>query len=709
MVKRPKNRNILVAPNRNHAKKEKIKSSISNVNKNKKYKFDKKKSLITNIKNFITHIIRTILNFIFQLLFWIILRVSVVLFLILGSSVLYYFSILPEAKLLMDDRLRGSVTMLDTKGNVFAWRGDQFGGKVSSSTVSPYLKNAIIATEDKRFYTHWGISPRGILGAIRINLREGRKPWQGNGGSTITQQLAKRIYFEKKGNFERKLKEVPMSMAMELKYTKDEIFSIYLNRAFLGSGAYGFEAASQRYFSKSARDVSPAQAAMLAGLLKAPSAANPIRNLDRAQSRGNLIVGLMKDQGYLTQAQAIRAMNNPAKLSQTAADMVGGYFADWVLGSAPEFIIKDANADVIIKTTFDKGAQLAAEGALDSVFQNLKQGSDVQAGIVVMSPNGAVRAMVGGRKTGLAGSFNRASQALRQTGSAFKPMVYAAALENGFQYNSIVTDEPITIEVIDGTYEPQNYSRTFDGEVNLTEALAKSTNTVAIKISEEIGKSRVKAIANDFGIKSNIPLVPSMALGTAESTLLEMTGAYAGILNKGMSSIPFGLSSITIQGDNESLLEHDASNSLRVINENAANQLTFMMKQVIKSGTGLRANLGDRPAAGKTGTTQGARDAWFIGFTADYVVGVWMGYDDNRKLTGVTGGGMPAEIWREVMLRIHENKVLKPIVKNEVKLISELNSKNRTKFINGIFKGLGNKVKESSGSNFILRLQNLFN
>ena len=709
MVKKPKNRNILVAPNRNHAKAKKIKLSISNDKKNKKYKFNKNKSLITNIKDFISYIIRSILNFIFQLLFWIILRVSVVLFLILGSSVLYYFSILPEAKLLMDDRLRGSVTMLDAKGNVFAWRGDQFGGKVSSSTVSPYLKNAIIATEDKRFYTHWGISPRGILGAIRINLREGRKPWQGNGGSTITQQLAKRIYFEKKGNFERKLKEVPMSMAMELKYTKDEIFSIYLNRAFLGSGAYGFEAASQRYFSKSARDVSPAQAAMLAGLLKAPSAANPIRNLDRAQSRGNLIVGLMKDQGYLTQAQAIRAKNNPAKLSQTAADMVGGYFADWVLGSAPEFIIKDANADVIIKTTFDKGAQLAAEGALDSVFQNLKQGSDVQAGIVVMSPNGAVRAMVGGRKTGLAGSFNRATQALRQTGSAFKPMVYAAALENGFQYNSIVTDEPITIEVIDGTYEPQNYSRTFDGEVNLTEALAKSTNTVAIKISEEIGKSRVKAIANDFGIKSNIPLVPSMALGTAESTLLEMTGAYAGILNKGMSSIPFGLSSITIQGDNESLLEHDASNSLRVINENAANQLTFMMKQVIKSGTGLRANLGDRPAAGKTGTTQGARDAWFIGFTADYVVGVWMGYDDNRKLTGVTGGGMPAEIWREVMLRIHENEALKPIVKNEDKLISELNSKNSTKFINGIFKGLGNKVKESSGSNFILRLQNLFN
>ena len=704
MVKKPNIRSPLVAPNRN-AQKQKKKSGSAN-NKNIKNKHN---SITARIKNFIDNIISTIFNFIFKIFIWVFLRVSILMIVILGSSILYYFSILPDAKTLMDDRQKGSVTMLDAKGEVFAWRGDQFGGKVSSSTVSPYLKDAIIATEDKRFYSHWGISPRGILGAIRINIREGRKPWQGNGGSTITQQLAKRIYFEKKGNFERKIKEVPMSMAMELKYTKDEIFSIYLNRAFLGSGAYGFEAASQRYFSKSARDVNPAEAAMLAGLLKAPSAASPIRNLSRAQSRGNLIVGLMKDQGYLTDAQAIIAKNNPAMLSQTAVERAGEYFADWVLGTAPEFIIKDANADVIIETTFNKDIQFLTEQALDVVFQKLKPGSEVQAGVIVMSPDGAVRAMIGGRKTGLAGSFNRATQALRQTGSAFKPIVYAAALENGYQYNSILVDEPISIETRDGFYEPQNYSRTFDGKVSLTEALAKSTNTVAIKVSEEIGRSRVKAIANDFGIKSYVPLVPSMALGTGESTLLEMTGAYAGILNKGMSSIPYGLTSITIQGDNESLLKHDPNNSLRVINENAANQLTFMMKEVIKSGTGSRADLGDRQAAGKTGTTQGARDAWFIGFTSDFVVGVWMGYDDNRKLTGVTGSGMPADIWREVMLRINKNIPEKQIIFNEKKLANDLNSNNGIEFINRIFGGIGNKRKEDSNNDFISRLKDLFN
>ena len=707
MVKKPKERNILVAPNRNLSKKKKINKpalkSKRNTKSNKSY------SLISSFKNFVTNIIKAILNLTFRLLFWVIFRILIVVFLILSLSTLYYFSTLPEASFLMDDRQKGSVTMLDAKGDVFAWRGDQFGGKVSSVNVSPYLKNAIIATEDRRFYSHWGISPRGILGAIRINIREGRKPWQGNGGSTITQQLAKRIYFEKISSFERKIKEVPMSIAMELKYSKDEIFTIYLNRAFLGSGAYGFEAASQRYFGKSAREVNPAEAAMLAGLLKAPSASNPIRNLGRAQSRGSLIISLMEDQGYLTRAQAINAKNNPARLSQTAADKAGGYFADWVLGSAPEFIIKDANADVIIKTTFDKDIQLAAEQSLDIVFQKLKPGSEVQAGIIVMSPDGAVRAMVGGRKTGLAGSFNRATQALRQTGSAFKPMVYAAALENGFKYNNIVLDEPIFIEVPGGVYEPQNYSKTFDGSINLTKALAKSTNTVAIKISEEIGRSRVKAIANDFGIKSNIPLVPSMALGTAESTLLEITGAYAGILNKGISSIPYGLSSITIQGDSDSLLDHDMNTSLRVINENAANQLTFMMMQVIRSGTGIRADLGERQAAGKTGTTQGARDAWFIGFTADYVVGVWMGYDDNRKLTGVTGGGMPADIWRETMLRIHENIPLKNLIIDENKLINELETANGVEFINRIFKGLGDKAKKNSDNDFKSLLKNLFN
>jgi len=325
---------------------------------------------------------------------------------------------------------------------------------------------------------------------------------------------------------------------------------------------------------------------MLAGLLKAPSAANPIRNLDRAQKRANLIVGLMEDQGYLTQQQASDARANPAQLSQVAADKAGGAFADWVLGAAPEFIIKDANADVIIQTTYDKRIQKAAEQALDVVFQKLKAGSNAQGAIVVMSRDGAVRAMVGGRKTGLAGSFNRATQALRQTGSAFKPFVYAAALESGFRYDSIVSDEPVSISTPSGPWEPKNYTRRFEGDVTLEYALAKSINTVAVKVSEETGRERVRALATDLGITTDIPLVPAMALGAGESTLLEMTGAYAGILNGGVSARPYGLTALTMQGDADPLLSHNADEGLRVINESAASQLTHMMHRFRRTPSG---------------------------------------------------------------------------------------------------------------------------
>lgn len=697
MADSPKKRAPLVAPKRNFSDpkpkaKPKIKKSVTPKPTRKKAP---RKAKRTKVKsgNPIIRFFRAIFRFFFRIIWLAFSTVAIIGCLVLGTAIFIDFGKLPHVSELMDNRQKGSVTMLDAKGDVFAWRGDQFGGEVTADTVSPHLKNAIIATEDKRFYGHWGISPRGIASAIRINMRAGRKPWQGNGGSTITQQLAKDIYFKELGSKERKIKEVPMAMAMTLKYSKDEILTIYLNRAFLGSGAYGFEAASQRYFGKSARDVNPAQAAMLAGLLKAPSAANPIRNLDRAQSRANLIVGLMEDQGYLSQTEAAIARDQPAQLSQVAADKAGGAFADWVMGAAPEFIIKDANADVIIQTTFDKRIQTAAEQALDTVFQKLKAGSKAQGAIVVMSRDGAVRAMVGGRKTGLAGSFNRATQALRQTGSAFKPFVYAAALESGFRYDSIVADEPVSISTPSGPWEPKNYTRRFEGDVTLTHALAKSINTVAVKVSEETGRERVRALATDLGITTEIPLVPAMALGAGESTLLEMTGAYAGILNGGVSAKPYALKSLTMQGDKEPLLTHEAGQGLRVINEQAASQLTYMMHQVVKQGTGGRADLGDRQAAGKTGTTQGARDAWFIGFTADYVAGVWMGYDDNRKLTGVTGGGLPADIWRETMVRVHDGLPLTPLSMQVPQPITR-HDEGDSNTIEDAFKSLENELEQ---------------
>ncbi|MFK5997248.1 MAG: PBP1A family penicillin-binding protein [Rhodobacterales bacterium] len=596
-------------------------------------------------------------------LWWVGLRVAIVLVAVIGASTLYYYKSLPPAANLMDDRARGSVTMQDYNGAVFAWRGDQFGGIVTAQTVSPYLKDAVVATEDKRFYHHFGISPRGILGAMMINMRAGRSPLSGNGGSTITQQVAKRVFFSDLSRIKRKIKEVPMSFAMELKYTKDEILSIYLNRAYLGAGSYGFEAASERYFAKSARDVNASEAAMLAGLLKAPSKFAPTRHMVRAQGRANLIIGLMEEQGYLTKRQAIKARNNPAKLSAVAEKRAGGYFADWIMESGPDFILKDTTEDIVIKTTFDGRIQKAAEDALEFVFKNkVKEGSKAQAAIVVMSRDGAVRAMVGGRNLGVAGGFNRATQALRQTGSSFKPFVYATALENGYSYDSIVYDEPLTINIPgSGAWSPKNYSRKYRGPITFTEALAKSVNTAAVRVSEAVGREKVRALAQDFGIRNKLATGPALALGASESTLLEMTGAYAGFLNSGVSAKPYGIIDLTVQGDSAPLFQNSAGGGKRVISDHAAAELVYMMNQVIETGTGRRAKLEGREAAGKTGTTQGARDAWFIGFTADYVTGVWMGYDDNSKLSGVTGGGLPAGIWRETMLRVLEGLPAKPL------------------------------------------------
>ena len=600
---------------------------------------------------------------------------------ILGLFTLYYYAQLPPLETLIDARTKGSVTMLDREGKVFAWRGETFGGQIASDTVSPYLKNAIVATEDKRFYRHLGISPRGIASAIRINLREGRGPLEGNGGSTITQQVAKLIClgvpfdpkeWKNEAEYEadcrvtskwRKLKEVPFSFAMEAKYGKSNILTLYLNRAYLGAGARGFEAAAQRYFGKSANEVNPAQAAMLAGLLKAPTRYAPTGDLQRAQDRAAVVLGLMHDQGYLTDLQYKEALDKPARLSQAAEAKAGGYFADWVMESGPTFLTQDTTEDVVVNTTLDQDIQKSAEVALAHVFDTkVKEGSVAQAAIVVMSADGAVRAMVGGRKTQVSGAFNRATQALRQVGSTFKPFVYAAALDLGFDMNAYVEDGPFCVNVRgSGEWCPKNYDKGFRGMITLTDALTHSVNTATVRVSQSVGLEAVRKVAADFGLESDLAQGPAIVLGSSGATLLEMTGAYAGILNGGSAVRPYGLIELRIQGDDTALMGQEGGIGERVISERAAKQLTYMMTQVIERGTGGRARLDGRQAAGKTGTTSDYRDAWFIGFTADYVVGVWMGNDDNSPLTGVTGGGLPAEIWREVMARIEADLPATPL------------------------------------------------
>ncbi|MFZ5749740.1 MAG: transglycosylase domain-containing protein [Pseudomonadota bacterium] len=608
-------------------------------------------------------------------------RVAAVAVLIVGLTTAYFYAQLPPLERMIDARTRGSVTLLDRDGKVFAWRGETFGGQITAETVSPYLKNAVVATEDKRFYRHFGISPRGIASAIRINLSEGRGALEGNGGSTITQQVAKLLCLGvpydpktwkseadyeadcRKGSVWRKLKEVPYAFALEARYSKDDILTIYFNRAYLGAGARGFEAAAQRYFGKSANAVTPSEAAMLAGLLKAPSKYAPTANLQRAQDRAAVILGLMHDQGYLTDSEYDQAIKHPAQLSPAAAARAGGYFADWVMESGPSFLTKDTTEDVIVRTTLDPRIQKAAEDALKYVFETkVKGGSKAEAAIIVMSYDGAVRAMVGGRETQVAGAFNRATQALRQTGSAFKPFVYAAALDLGYNMNTIVEDAPLTLSIPgSGTWSPKNYDKDFRGPITLTEALAQSINTAAVRVSEAVGRDAVREVASGFGFTQDLADGPALALGVSESTLIDMTGAYAGILNGGSAVTPYGLVELRIQGDDTALIGQEGGLRERVISEQAARQLTYMMTQVIDVGTGRRARLPDREAAGKTGTTQAARDAWFIGFTADYVAGVWMGYDDNTPLSGVTGGGLPAEIWHEVMLRVDEGVTPSPL------------------------------------------------
>lgn len=608
-------------------------------------------------------------------------RVGLVSAVLLAGAVFYVSSTLPpDASQLYDARVRGSVTLLDRDGNVFAWRGDQYQ-QVTSDSVSRHLRNAVIATEDRRFYSHFGLSPRGIASAIRINIAEGRSAFSGNGGSTITQQVSKLLcmgnqydpaVWKNEAEYEadcrqsslwRKAREAIYAMAMEVKYSKDEILTIYLNRAYLGGGARGFEAASQVYFGKHAAEIEPAEAAMLAGLLTAPSRYAPTSNLQRSRDRAKVVIGLMEEQGFLTKAEADHARANPATLSRAAQDRAGGDFVDWVMEAGPSDFTRKTTEDVELLTTFDPKLQKAAEEALAHIFETkVKAGSEAQAAIVVMSADGAVRAMVGGRRLNQGGLFNRAVQAKRQTGSSFKPFVYAAALDLGRSPYDIIVDEPITINVKgSGPWSPQNYTRRFEGPMTLADALAKSQNIPVIRLAQSVGLDTVRKVAADFGIESDLALGPALALGVSESTLIEMTGAYAGILNGGTSVTPFGIRQLRIKGDDEPLMDQDGGMGERVIMEKSAKQLTWMMWRVIQQGTGTRAKLPDRQAAGKTGTTQAARDAWFLGFTADYVAGVWMGYDDNRPLTGVTGGGLPADIWKEVMLRVHQGLPARPL------------------------------------------------
>ena len=612
-------------------------------------------------------VMHTIFRKTLKYLLWLLVNVAVIVSVILLVAVVNYVNKLPPIEELLDDRKRGSVTLLDRNNEVFAWRGNQFGGILKSNVLNPILHDAIISVEDRTFYSHYGVSLRGILGAIRINLREGRGPFSGHGGSTITQQVAKILCLLqgdintqkhcRRSTISRKLLEIPFAIALEYAYSKKDILSIYINRVYLGSGAYGFEAASERYFNKSSSELSIGEAALLAGLLKAPTRYSPINNKDLSHSRALTVLKIMRDQKQISVTDFEKAVKSLPIIQENNINEIGSYYADWVMQDAPQEITTQSKEDIIIRTYFDPKIQKAVDNTILSFLETeIMSDSKAQIAIVVMSADGHVRAMSGGRPSEkIPGQFNRAYQAKRQPGSAFKPFVYGAALDIGISPNTILTDEPITIMFGENNYKeysPKNYDNKYLGPVTIEEAFSKSLNTVAVKVGTQIGINRVKTLARELGIETFIPSEPSIALGSSEVNLLELTTAYAGILNNGTKVYAKGWRDLSVKKSNEIIIKEGSEQGFRVFSKLAAQTLKYLMFASVETGTGKNASVKNWQIAGKTGTSQSFRDAWFVGFSTNYVIGVWMGNDDNRPLKNVSGGGLPAKIFSKIMTKI---------------------------------------------------------
>ena len=559
---------------------------------------------------------------------------------IIGGGALAYFALtLPDTSRLASGERRPSVTVFAEDDSPIGSFGDLFGQPLSLREMSPYLPKAVIATEDRRFYSHFGVDPIGILRAALANYRAGQLV---QGGSTITQQLAKILFLSPERSFGRKIRELLLALWLEHRFSKDQILEIYLNRVYLGAGAYGVDAAADRYFGKSAAKLTLFESAVIAGLLKAPSRLNPARDRTAAAGRAVEVLAAMVEAGFISEADSAAAEKRglaPAPNGRPGSR----YFADWVAEQILEFA-GAGQRDLLVRTTLDPRLQALAERAVADVLARHGAKDAVgQGALVAISTDGAVRAMVGGSDYGRS-QFNRATQAQRQPGSAFKPFVYLAGLEAGLRPENRFVDAPIRI----GAWRPQNYLNRYQGEMSLATALAQSVNTVAVQVAEHAGIARVIATANRLGIASELARDASLALGTSEVNLLELVSAYAPFANGGTGVLAYGISEIW-DSDGKPLYRRAGSGPGPVVAPELAGAMNEMLAGVIARGTGRSAAL-PRPAAGKTGTTQEYRDAWFIGYTADLVAGVWFGNDDNTPMNKVTGGTLPAAAWRDFML-----------------------------------------------------------
>nr|WP_246544088.1 PBP1A family penicillin-binding protein [Ancylobacter dichloromethanicus] len=552
-----------------------------------------------------------------------------------------------------------SVTFLDRYGNTIGERGIRHNDTVPLEEFPDHLIKAVLATEDRRFYEHFGIDIPGTFRAVLSNARAGGVV---QGGSSLTQQLAKNLFLSNERTLERKIKEAFLALWLEFHLTKNQILKLYLDRAYMGGGAFGVDAAAQYYFGKSARDVNLAEAAMLAGLFKAPSKFAPHVNLPAARGRASVVLDNLVEAGFMTEGQVFGARRNPATPVDRKQDDLPEYYLDYAFDQVKRIVEtlprSYAERSFIVRTALDPNIQKAADTAIrDSLRQFGKDYGTKQSAMVVMEPNGAVRAMVGGRDYGES-QFNRATDALRQPGSSFKPFVYTAALMTGkYKPNTIVVDGPICI----GNWCPQNYGRSYAGSIPLINALTRSLNTVAVKLAESIGRGRIVDLAHAMGLKTELKITRALPLGAAEVTVIDMATAYSAFANGGYAVDPHAVVEMrTPNGEPVWSFAQNGAKPKEVIPPEIIDMINPMLNSVVERGTGRRAMIPGTKVSGKTGTTNAYRDAWFVGFTGNYVGAIWFGNDDYTSTRRMTGGSLPAMTWQKVMAFAHQGIEIKP-------------------------------------------------
>ncbi len=563
----------------------------------------------------------------------------------LTGLLVYYASQLPPIDQLAVPKRPPNIAILADDGALIANRGDTGGAAVRLSELPPYLPKAFVAIEDRRFYTHFGIDPIGIARAVFRDVT-GRGSMEG--GSTLTQQLAKNLFLTQERTLSRKIQEAILALWLERKYSKDQILELYLNRVYFGSGAYGVEAAARKYFGKSAKLVTLSEAAVLAGLMKSPTRLAPNHNLEAANARAAQVITAMAEQGHITEAMAQLALARPAEVVHEKGSGSINYAADYVMDMLDD-TVGAIDEDIVVTTTLDAKMQALAERALtDELNAKGDKFGVSQGALVALDPNGAVKALVGGRNYADS-QFDRAVAAKRQPGSAFKPFVYLSALEKGLTPDTVREDAPITVK----GWNPENYSREYFGPVTLTKALSLSLNTVAVRLGLEVGPKTVVRTAHRLGITSDLEPNASIALGTSEVTPLELVAAYAAFANGGIGVQPHVISRVRT-ADGKQLYSRKNASFGRVIEPQYVAMMNEMMEETLLTGTARKAELPGWQAAGKTGTSQEWRDAWFVGYTSYLVAGVWLGNDDGAPTKKVSGGNLPVEIWSRFMKAAHQ-------------------------------------------------------